>query len=424
MTEEKPSRIFLFISLSALYFFSIVPRVGIAVVAESMIHEFSADATIIGLMSSAYFFPYAIAQIPVGVMLDRVGVKKTIGTLGIIASVGNALFALSPSLLLVTAGRALVGFGVGGFYISCLKALALWFQQDRFATLLGLLTAFGNFGAFFASSPLALISVSIGWRGAYFAIFVLMSIFIFLSWMALPHERHLEATAEKHTVKDLKEIFHYKWFLVIMMIPFLAYGTYISFQGLWSGPFLANIYGMDDATVGFFLTFISIGFIISSPLGGHLSDKVFHGRKPVLLVGILLSLFVWVTFGVAGASLTPMELILTLFVLGFATGFIYVFMAMSRELFPERMSGTAMASFNQFNFIGGGFFQYFMGFMIDFSFAGVMSFPAFQMIFIISAVACVISAILTIASKETFGHQPGNESSSYENENPRTATYQ
>jgi len=403
---SKSEKIFLFISLSAIYFFSIVHRVGIAVVAVGMMNEFSADASLIGLMSSAYFFPYALAQIPIGIMLDRVGVRKTIGALGIIASIGNGIFAFSPTLLLVTVGRALVGFGVGGFYVSCLKALSIWFQPGRFATLTGLLTALGNFGAFFASSPLALISVNIGWRGAYFAIFILMSAFIFMAWFSLRSEQHVRPTEDTHVYRDLSRIFHYKYFLIIMMIPFLAYGAYISFQGLWAGPFLANIYGMDTATVGFFLTFISIGFIISSPLGGYLSDNIFKRRRPILLTGILLSLVVWVVFGIWGQALTSIQLSSTLFILGFATGFIYVFMSMSKELFPDNISGTAMASFNQFNFIGGGFFQFFMGFLIDFSFAGVMSFAAFQMIFAISAIALIISAILTVVAKETFGSQP------------------
>ncbi len=401
---ERAERIFIFISLSAIYFFSIVHRVGISVVAEDMISEFSSTATLTGLMSSAYFWSYAAAQIPVGIALDRTGVRKTIGVFGVLAIVGNMIFALGPTLMLVTIGRALVGFGVGGFYVSCLKALAKYFDPARFATLTGLLTALGNFGAFFASAPLALISVSLGgWRPAYLVIFAAMSVFIVLSWVALRHEPHLKKTVSQSVFNDLKTVFSYKQFLIIMMIPFLGYGVYISFQGLWVGPFLADVYGFNTATIGFFLTFISIGFIISSPIGGFLSDKIVKKRRPVLMAGLGMSLVFWVILITSGGSLSSISLIAMFLLIGFATGFIYVFMSMSKELFPEKISGVGIASFNQFNFIGGGFYQFFMGFVLDITFGGAMGFPAYQLVFTIGAVSVGIAMILTFVAKETYG---------------------
>jgi predicted MFS family arabinose efflux permease len=407
--DVKRRNLFIFVSLSLLYFFSIVHRVGVAVIAKRMMLEFSADNTLIGLMSSAYFFPYALAQIPVGLLLDRIGVRKTIGALGLIAAVGNALFALAPNIALVTVGRALVGFGVGGFYVSSLKAIAIWFDKARFATLTGILTAVGNFGAFFAATPLDLVSVALGWRGAYLVIFVIMSVAIALSWVVLRRDEPVH-TEKKHSVfGDLKTIFTYRQFLLVMMIPFLSYGIYISFQGLWAGPFLSDVYGFDSTVASFYLTFISIGFIISSPLGGYLSDNVLKARRPVLLVGLLLSLVVWIIFGQFGQTLGSLGLISTFFTLGFATGFIYVFMSMSKELFPASISGTGIASFNQFNFIGGGFYEFFMGWVLDVAFGGVVGFAAYQVVFLISAVSLVLSVILTVAAKETFGKTPDEQ---------------
>jgi predicted MFS family arabinose efflux permease len=398
----KAEKVFIFITLSTIYFFSIVHRVGIAVIAVDMMDELNASASLVGIMSSAYFFPYALVQIPVGILLDKKGVRKTIGSLGVIAAIGNITFALGPSLATVTIGRALVGAGVGGFYVSCLKALSIWFESGKFATLTGLLTAIGNFGAFFASSPMALLSVNIGWRGAYAAIAVAMSIFIGLVWISLKGEKHTSHASERSVSVDLRGIFTNRHFLIVMMIPFLSYGAYISFQGLWAGPYLAAVYGMDTATVGFFLTFISIGFIISTPFGGYLSDKVLRKRKPVLLIGLLLSFIFWISLTIFGATLTPLTLSSLLLLMGFATGFTYVLMVMSKELFPAEISGTAMASLNQFYFIGGGFFQFFMGYVLDAIFGGATTFASFQLIFVISAVSLFVSIILTVFAKETY----------------------
>jgi len=406
---NKAEKALIFITLSAIYFFSIVHRVGFAVIAVDMMDELNANASLIGLMSSAYFFPYALIQIPVGILLDRIGVRKTIGSLGVIATIGNIIFAFGPSVITVTIGRALVGAGVGGFYVSGLKALSIYYEPNKFATLTGLLTAIGNLGAFFASSPLALISVSIGWRGAYDLIAIAMSIFIALTWISLRNETHTTDTSTRSVSDNLRSIFTNRYFLIVMMIPFLSYGAYISFQGLWAGPYLAAVYSMDTPTVGFFLSFISIGFIISSPLGGYLSDKIIKKRKPVLLLGLVLSLFCWVSLVLFGAVLTPLSLSFLLLMIGFATGFTYVLMVMSKELFSTDISGTAMASFNQFYFIGGGFFQFLMGYIIDVTFGGTTTFASYQLIFVISAISLFVAIFLAVFSKETITENSDSE---------------
>ena len=108
-------------------------------------------------MSGMYFYSYAAAQIPVGIMLDKIGTRKTLTILGLVASFGNLMFSLSPTVPVLALGRGLVGFGVGGFYVSALKALAVGYDPKRYATLTGVLTSVGNIGGIVASSALALL---------------------------------------------------------------------------------------------------------------------------------------------------------------------------------------------------------------------------------------------------------------------------
>ena len=81
---------------------------GIAVIAYDLMAEFSADASLIGVMSSAYFFPYAIAQLPISIMLDRIGIRKTVAILSTIACVGSFIFATGSDILALSMGRQLI----------------------------------------------------------------------------------------------------------------------------------------------------------------------------------------------------------------------------------------------------------------------------------------------------------------------------
>ena len=225
-----------FVTLSILYFFSIFHRVGTASIAGNLVSDFNTDNSVLGLMSGMYFYSYAVAQIPVGIMLDKIGSRKTLIVLGLVASLGNLLFSLSPSVPVLALGRGLIGFGVGGFYVSALKALAVNYNPKRYATLTGVLTSIGHIGAIAASSPLALLTLALGWRESFLIIFFLMFLFVVVSWFVTKDKDELPA--RKRSIReDFGKIFSNRQLLKIVPIPFFVYGCYVSFQGLWRVPF-------------------------------------------------------------------------------------------------------------------------------------------------------------------------------------------
>ena len=123
------------------------------------------------------------------------------------------------------------------------------------------------------------------------------------------------------------------------------------------------------------------------------------------MAGLGMSLAFWLILITMGGALSTIALIGMFLLIGFATGFIYVFMSMSKELFPSKISGVGIASFNQFNFIGGGFYEFFMGFVLDITYGGTMGFPGYQLVFIIGAISLGIAMVLTFIAKETYGGQ-------------------
>lgn len=263
-----------FITLSILYFFSIVHRVGTASIAANLATDFNTDNSVLGLMSGMYFYSYAAAQIPVGIMLDKIGTRKTLTVLGLVASLGNLIFSLSPTVSVLAVGRALIGFGVGGFYVSALKALAISYDPKRYATLTGVLTSFGNVGGIVASSPLALLALALGWRESFLIIFFFMFFSVAVAWFTIKDKENKPTPTKRSIKDDLKKIFSNRQLLKIVPVPFFIYGCFVSFQGLWAGPFLMNVYNMSKATASLFFMSISIGFMIAFPLAGIISDKI------------------------------------------------------------------------------------------------------------------------------------------------------
>ena len=389
----------IFVTLSTLYFFSIFHRVGTAPIVTNLVTDFNTDNSVLGLMSGMYFYSYAAAQIPVGIMLDKIGTRKTLTILGIVASVGNLLFSLSPTVSILALGRGLIGFGVGGFYISALKTLAVRFNPKRNATLTGALTSIGHIGGVVASSPLALLTLSLGWREAFLIVFLLMFLFVTVAWFAIKNSEDKLLKDKRSIRKDFGKILSNRQLLKIMPVPFFVYGCFVSFQGLWAGPFLMDVYGMSKANASLFFMFISIGFMVAFPLAGIISDKM-NRKKPVLLTGIILSLLYWLLMSIFGAVLDSYQLLALLAFLGISYGITCIFLTIPATVFPLEIAGSAIASLNIFNFIGGGLFQYFMGFIIDSTHQVGNEFFSYQIIFAVCTLGVLFSLVGAILFKE------------------------
>jgi sugar phosphate permease len=70
------------------------------------------------------------------------------------------------------------------------------------------------------------------------------------------------------------------------------------------------------------------------------------------------------------------------------------------NLFPKEISGSAIAGLNIFGFIGGGFLQFFMGFILDSTYGGTHAFPSYQLIFVMGAVGVLVSLVFAVLFKE------------------------
>jgi predicted MFS family arabinose efflux permease len=380
-----------FVSLTVLYFCSIFHRVGIATIASDLQLDFKANASILGLMSGMYFYSYAIALLPAGLMADKFGVRKTLTVFGLVASLGNLLFSFSPTIVVISFARALIGFGVGGFYVCALKALAMSYARKRYATLTGLLTSLGNIGGIVAASPLALLTLALGWRDAFLVILFVMISFVGVVWFFTEDKQQINTSQKRNVLADLKTVFGNKELLKLAPVPFFVYGLFVSFQGLWVGPFLMNVYGMSKSNASLYFMFIGIGFVIAFPIAGLVSDRI-KRRKPVVIAGVLLSAFFWLIMTLFGGSLNNGEIVALFFFLGFSFGIADIFLTIPVNLCPIEISGLAIAGLNIFNFVGGGFFQYFMGFVLDSTNQFKNILLSYQIIFGIATI-CILIAL-------------------------------
>ncbi|MFQ8736486.1 MAG: MFS transporter [Bilophila wadsworthia] len=125
---------FIFSILTICYALVSFFRTSTSTLAVDIIREFAVGGGLMSVMSSAYFYPYGFMQIPAGILSDRWGSRNTIASVLLIGAAGSLLFALSGSVTAATAGRVLIGVGMGMVFVPALRVILYWFPPARHAS--------------------------------------------------------------------------------------------------------------------------------------------------------------------------------------------------------------------------------------------------------------------------------------------------
>ena len=375
MTEvPQPIKLFLiFLILSFLFILSMFYRVSNAVIAPNLIQDLGLNAETLGILGGAYFYSFALLQIPMGPMLDRIGPRLVITSFPLIGALGAFLFAFGGSFSSVLLGRILIGFGMASILMGSMKVFTIWFPQEKFATLVGIFLSVGTLGNIFATSPLAYLTSTLGWRMIFVLAGVITTLLAFLVFWVLGGEERKDQSffssppsePEIGILQSLRLVLGSLAFWQLGAVAFFRYGTFIGLQGLWLGPYLIDTKGYSPVQTGNALILLAIGTILGGPIGGRLSDRTVHSRKGIALWG--LSLY--------GLSLFPLIGVLKIqdsfwygiifFFIGFFSGFGMVIYSHAKELFPIAISGTVMTWVNFFTMAGAAIFMPAMGRIIE-----------------------------------------------------------
>ena len=405
-------KIWMLSPLALLFLLSQFYRVTSAVIASDLMYDLSLTAENMGLLSSVFFYAFALIQIPMGASIDLFGAKRLILFLSSLGIIGAVVFALSNSLLSALIGRALIGVGMACALMGTFKLISLWFPPYKFTTVSGIILSIGTLGNILATAPLAFTVDLIGWRRAFLLIAIahlIITIFVYIIVKDSPDEskgKDVSLTEKGNWLKESAEgvmsVVRLPSFWLIAIAAFVRYGTYVSIAGLWAGPYLEHVFQIPLVDRGKILMLFPIGFIIGGPIIGTLSDKVFKNRKIVAILAMsLYSIFI---FPLTGFFQKPSLLIIgtMFFCMGFLNSSAMIMYANIKELLPIAISGTAMSAVNFFTMAGAGFFQHVMGIVIEkFSFhQGQLPPGAFSLAFELCFFAAVIGTISYIFVRE------------------------
>src|SRR5262252_2759651 len=266
--------VLVFLPFAAGYFLSYFFRTINAVIAGQLTAELGLDASHLGLMTSVYFLTFAAIQLPLGVLLDRFGPRRVQSGLLLVAAGGAGLFATSDQFAALVVGRALIGFGVAGALIAGLKAIVSWFPKERILLFNGCFIMLGTLGAICATSPAAWLLAYIGWRGLLDVMAGVTAATALIIFFVVPDSLSHIPNVPSNSSGGLRTIFGDRRFWRLAPLSTMCISTAWAVQGLWAGPWLADVDGLPRASVVLHLFVMAVTLSTAALLLGIGADRL------------------------------------------------------------------------------------------------------------------------------------------------------
>jgi len=403
----------IFLVSSALFVLSQFYRAAIAVITPQLISDLSLNTQEISLMSAAFFYAFALMQIPIAIYLDQIGSKKTMIMLNLIAVAGAVIFGTASTSHMLTIGRALLGVGMACNLMGTLKLTAEWFGPRQFATLAAVVFSMGTAGNIIATTPLVFLVQSIGWRFSFLLVALInLLLIIFFSQTVrdapeAPSADQANSPRLKETLSGIWELFNIRDYWIISLSTFCRYGIFAAIQGLYAGPYLIFVMGLPPVTAGNIIMGMNLGFICGGPFFGWISDRKLGTRKWVIIPGLLGFASILAMFAVLPPGTGIFPLVSFFFVLGVFNSSAGIMYPHIKERMPPDKSGMAMTGINFFTMIGPAVFLQGLGVLMQAVYPNNAWSPtAFQHVFWICSVCLLfVSVLYTLTSDKAAASQ-------------------
>ena len=264
-----------FLPFACGYYLSYLYRSTNAVIAPDLVADIGLTASELGLLTAAYPLAFGLFQVPLGLLLDRFGPRRVQAVLMLVAALGALGFGLGRDLASLTLFRALIGIGVSGGLMAAFKAVTMWFPPARWPLANGCFLATGGLGALSATVPLEFALSFADWRTIYLALAGFNFVVAGLIFRLVPERASgAEETGFAAAVSGLGRIFRDSLFWRFAPICIATFGASFSFQGLWAGPWLADVIGLSRDAVALHLMVTTGLLALGSILIGVVADRL------------------------------------------------------------------------------------------------------------------------------------------------------
>ncbi|MBL4766813.1 MAG: MFS transporter [Rhodobacteraceae bacterium] len=340
------------ILLCLAYVLSQFFRAFLAVLSHALEVDIGAVPEDLAFASGLWFLSFAAMQLPVGWALDRIGPRLSSSVLLLIGGGGGAaLFAMATTPAHVNIAMLLIGVGCSPVLMASYYIFAREYPPAKFATLAALMLGVGSVGNLVASYPTALAADLIGWRGTLAGLSLLSAVVAVGLFFTVRDPKPIEGGL-KGSLLDLLKMPVIWTILPLMLVSYAPAGAV---RGLWIGPYLTDMFGLNTAQIGQATLVMGVAMIAGTLTYGPM-DRILGTRKWLVVAGNALSGLTLLALVVIPANNIFVAVGL-MACLGFLGASFPVMIAHGRSFFPPHLVGRGVTLLNLFGIGGVGLMQ-------------------------------------------------------------------
>lgn len=372
--RERLSRKALIVWGAAVLFYivAVAGRTSFGVAGVDAIDRFGVDASRIAVFTAVQLAVYSFAQIPVGLLVDRLGSRKVLVAGALIMGVGQIILGLTGSYWVAVLARVLIGAGDATAFLSVMRLLPYWFPA-RLTPLFGQLTAgLGQLGQFVSAIPFLAMLGAQGWTTSFVTLGAVGILIAIAAGLAIPPEpaRDESAPAPARFGETLSTVVRHP----LAWQAFFAHASgmlnQIVFTLLWGVPLMTLGMGLSGTEVGVVLLCNTIATISAGPILGAISQRA--GRHRDIAVVVLSSIIgiSWLVFLIPEQPRTMLAAVVINIIMAFFTPVSNFGFDNIRARMDRRIIATATGLGNMGGFLLAMVAAQLVGFSLDATSAG------------------------------------------------------
>ena len=290
--------------LSLMYLITYIDRVNVSTAAAGFGEEFNLNKTEIGLVFSAFAYPYLLFQIIGGWVSDRFGTRRTLIGCSLIWASATVLTGMAGGLASLLAARVLLGLGEGATFPAATAAMARWVAAKDRGFAQGITHAAARLGNALAPGLIVAVMAAYGWRASFFVCAALS-----FAWLAawallfrenpadhpgLTQEERQELPPPKAKGQDVPWGRLFKRMAPVTMVYF-CYGWTLWLFLSWIPQYFLHSQNLNLSKMAIFSSSVFLAGVVGDTLGGIVTDRIYArtgnlNRARSLMVAICMGL--------------------------------------------------------------------------------------------------------------------------------------
>ena len=352
------------------YIVAVLQRSSLGVAGVEATDRFHVSAALLSSLAVIQLIVYAGLQIPVGVILDRVGSRLLLSLGAALMVVGQVTLALAPSIGFAILGRVLLGAGDAMTFISVLRLLPNWFSGRRLPIVSQWVGTLGQVGQILSAVPLTLLLGAVAWTPTFLILagasaLGLVGVLLFVDNGTTPVTRSMPVVGPVTPLRHIRDALARPGTRLGFWSHFVTQSSGTVFALLWGFPFLSVALGYGPSNASLLLTLMVVTAIIIGPILGLLTAR-FPLRRSSIVLGIVTAMAIAWGIVLAWPGQPPLWSVILLVVViaiggpGSLIGFDF-----ARTFNPLRSLGSANGIVNVGGFLASFVMMFIIGIVLD-----------------------------------------------------------